>query len=142
MPLRNVLIGSLAVAALVAPLTVGGQIPSSGAESSLGRVAGRVLDAVTGQGISDATVVVAGYGLRTVSGLDGRYVLAGIPAGVHTLEVRRIGYRPKTVTSLDLTRALAVQLDVTLEPATVQLAATVVTASAERGSVAELVDLQ
>jgi outer membrane receptor for ferrienterochelin and colicin len=85
---------------------------------------------------------VAGQGLRTVSGLDGRYVLGGVPAGVHTLEIRRIGYRPKTVTSVDLVRTSAVQLDVTLEPATVQLAATVVTASAERGSVAELVDLQ
>jgi outer membrane receptor protein involved in Fe transport len=128
---------------LLAAAPLAAQLPGSAAEvAPLGRIAGRVLDASTGQGLSDATLLVPGRGVRGTSGLDGRYTLDRVPLEVLTLEVRRIGYRPKTITAVDLTSKPVLQLDIALEPTTVQLAATVVTASAERGSVAELMDLQ
>ena len=43
-----------------------------------GRIVGRVIDAATGQGISDAGVHVVGTTLGTQSGVDGRFSLAKI----------------------------------------------------------------
>lgn len=61
--------------------------------SQVGAVSGQVLDAATRQPISTVQVSIPGTGLGTFTGQDGRYRLEGIPAGSHTLEVSRIGYR-------------------------------------------------
>jgi outer membrane receptor protein involved in Fe transport len=107
-----------------------------------GRVVGRVVDAQTGTGITDAQIQVVGTTLGGMSGVDGRYVITRVRAGTVTLQVRRIGYQPKTVTGIMLEADRTVEQNITLEAATVQLAASVVTAAAERGSVNEALDTQ
>lgn len=109
---------------------------------STGRIAGRIVDANTGEGITGAQVVVSGTTIGTQSGMDGRYVVTAAPSGTVAIEVRRIGYQPKTVTGVLVPAGNGVELDVTLSPATVQLAAVTVSAEAERGSVAEALDAQ
>ncbi|HSA56107.1 MAG TPA: TonB-dependent receptor [Gemmatimonadaceae bacterium] len=107
-----------------------------------GRIVGRVIDAGTGQGISDVGVQVVGTRLGAVSGVDGRFTIPSVPAGTVTLQARRIGFQPKTVTGIMLEVGRTLEQSISLEASAAQLSATVVTAAAERGSVNEAMDAQ
>ena len=107
-----------------------------------GRVVGRIIDASTGAGLPDAGIQVVGTTVGATSVVDGRYTLASVPAGTVTLQVRRIGYAPKTITGLFLDAGKSLQQDVSLSQVSVQLTAQVVTAPSERGSVNEALDRQ
>src|SRR5690606_25247470 len=54
---------------------------------------GRVVDDQTLQPIASAQVFVGDLGLGVLTRGDGSYLLIDVPAGTHTLEVQRIGYR-------------------------------------------------
>jgi outer membrane receptor protein involved in Fe transport len=107
-----------------------------------GRIVGRVIDATTGQGLADVGVQIVGTTLGVQSGLEGRFAISSVPAGTVTIQVRRLGYAPKTITGLILTAGQTLEQNITMETATIRLAATVVTAAAERGSVSEALDAQ
>src|SRR5688572_955126 len=124
---------TLMVALLLAPTLL--------AQAPTGRIVGRILDA-WGHGVADAGIQVVGTTLGVNSGVEGRYALPNVPAGTVTLQVRLLGYQPKTVTGLLLSRGGTLEQDIVLTPATVTLDATVVTADAERGSVNAALDAQ
>ena len=117
------------------PLPIAAQVPT-------GRIVGRIVDAETGRGISDAGIQIVGTTDGTTSGVEGRYALGNVRAGTVTLHVRLLGYQPKTVTGLQLDAGATLEQDISLSPATVQLEMTVVTADAERGSVNAALDAQ
>lgn len=112
------------------------------AQAAPGRLVGRIIDAASGQGLSDVGVQVVGTTLGTMSGVDGRYTIANVPAGTVTLQARRIGYAPKTVTGLELAAGQALEQNVSLAAATVTLQTVTVSAAAERGSVNAALDAQ
>lgn len=64
------------------------------AEGPPGSLTGAVVDRGTNQPILGAFVGLEGESTITVSGEDGRFLLGRIEPGLHTLSVRRIGYRP------------------------------------------------
>jgi hypothetical protein len=129
-------IATLFLLSLTLPALAGAQAPTTG------RVVGRVLDASSGAGLSDAGVQVVGTTIGTMSGVDGRFTIAAVPAGTVTIMVRRIGYAPKTITGIYLEAGKTLTQDITLAQASVQLTAQVVTAQSERGSVNEALDQQ
>jgi hypothetical protein len=112
------------------------------AQTPSGRIVGRIVDRTTGQGLSDVGVQVVGTTMGTMSGVDGRYALSTVPAGTVTLHVRRIGYQPKTITGIVLLAGGAVEQDVALDPASIELQTVEVTAASERGTVSEALDRQ
>jgi hypothetical protein len=101
------------------------------------------MDASQGTPLAGVNVQIPGTRLQTYSGVDGRYLLVGVPAGRVNLLFRQIGYRVKQVVDLELEPGGALQVDVALEPHAVQLEeVVVVSAVAERGSVARVLDEQ
>ena len=116
--------------------------PAALAAQATGRVVGRVVDASSGAGLTDVAIQVVGTTLGTQSGVDGRYSIHNVPAGTVTLQARRIGFAPKTVTGLMLAAGRALEQDISLAASAVQLTAQVVTAAAERGSVNAALDAQ
>lgn len=62
------------------------------AQAGAGSVAGRVTETRAGQGLAGTTVEVQGTALAATTGPDGRYRIAGVPAGTHVIVARRIGY--------------------------------------------------
>ncbi len=62
-----------------------------------GRVEGTVTEMRTRRPIADATVRIQGTTLGARTNEQGRFVLVTVPAGAQRLEVRRIGYRSRTV---------------------------------------------
>jgi outer membrane receptor protein involved in Fe transport len=107
-----------------------------------GRITGRILDGKTGNGLSDVGIQILGSTVGAMSGVDGHFTLNGVPAGTVSLQIRRIGYQAKTVTGIVLASGKTVEENVTMLPATVQLQAVSVTASAEKGTVNQALDRQ
>src|SRR6185369_10650559 len=73
-----------------------------------------------GQATAAATVMVRGTRISTVSGTDGRYTLAEVPAGSYTVVAALIGYGFATGTVTVVAGEVA-QLDFALEARAVQL---------------------
>ncbi len=130
-------VGLLVLAFTFHPATATAQEPTT-----FGRVTGLVLDAETGQPIAGAGVNVVGTTIGTTTGVDGRYNIPRVPAGTVTLQARRIGYAPKTVTGLMLSADGVVEQDITLSTANLELSAVTVSAAAERGTVNAALDAQ
>ncbi|MDQ3138909.1 MAG: carboxypeptidase regulatory-like domain-containing protein, partial [Gemmatimonadota bacterium] len=121
-----------AVAALCACAAAGaGVLPAQGT----GRIVGRVVEADKGNPIAGAQLSVVGTAISAVSALDGRYTLQGIPAGPVSVQVRMIGFGPKTVTGLVVPVDGAINQNIGLAAEAVQLAEISVSAAAERGTV-------
>jgi outer membrane receptor for ferrienterochelin and colicin len=106
-----------------------------------GRITGRVLDP-QGNGMSDVGIQIVGTTIGTLSGVDGRYTVTGVPAGTVTLLARRIGYGSKTITGIVLAAGQTVEQNIAMAPAALQLATATVTATQERGSVSAALDRQ
>jgi TonB-linked SusC/RagA family outer membrane protein len=74
----------------------------AGTLAAQGIVSGRVTDQANGSALVGARVVVVGTSLTASTNADGRYRIAGVPAGPATLRASQIGYasaaRPVTVT--------------------------------------------
>lgn len=121
--------------ALVLAVPAAAQTPA-GARAPGGRLAGRVTghDA---QPLVSARVSVPGLRLAALTDADGRFVLAGLPPGTHTIVVECVGYATKTVTGVVVPDGL-VSLDVALEPQAIAVEAITVVASREAGSDAAL----
>ena len=136
MRLVHGLLRSTLLITLALPATGVAQAPTTG------RITGRIIDAASGVGLSDAGVQVVGTTQGTQSGVEGRFSIGNVLPGTVTLSVRRIGFAPKTVTGLYLEAGQTLVQDISLVAATFQLSAQVVTADAERGSVNSALDAQ
>ena len=89
------------------------------AQTPSGTVRGRITDEGSQRPLQGATVVV---GSRTaVSQADGRYTIAGVPAGTDSLKVRMIGYTPLTV-AVTVNGGMITEQDIALAPHAVELA--------------------
>src|SRR3954469_11048191 len=62
--------------------------------SGTGTIAGRVFEGATGRSLQGAIVRVPGTTLVDYTDADGRYSLAGAPAGSTTVEVEYVGLDP------------------------------------------------
>lgn len=129
MPLRPTLRGTLV--ALLVSLCTFSSLPAQ----ATGRIIGRIVDAAQGAPVAGAQVEVVDASIRTVSALDGRYTLAGVPIGPVSVRVRMIGFAPKVVTGILVEAGRTVAQDIAMAAAAVQLAEISVSAESERGTV-------
>lgn len=129
-------------------LTVGALvlIANRGSAQDAGRITGRVIDAETGSGLSAVSIeVIDGNGATltgTISGVDGRYVLSRVTAGVVTLRATTVGYGRKSVSGVNVPGNGSTEQDIVLETQAVRISAIEVTAAAERGSLNRALDQQ
>jgi outer membrane receptor protein involved in Fe transport len=84
------------------------------ATADSGSVAGRVTDQASGEPIVGAMIVLDGASRSAASDEDGKYRIAGVPAGRYTLRVRYIGYRPAS-SPVTVTADAEATADVALE---------------------------
>jgi outer membrane receptor protein involved in Fe transport len=107
----NTLVPALfAAAAFSAPLLAQGQGAPGGARPATatsaiprpagGRITGTVTEAATGKPVSYATVSILDVSGKAVNGGvagdDGKFVLAGVPAGTYTVQVTFLGFKDET----------------------------------------------
>jgi outer membrane receptor protein involved in Fe transport len=107
-----------------------------------GRIEGVVLDADTKRPVADAGVQVVGTTMGTMTTADGIYRIGNVPAGTVTIQVRRLGYQPRTLTGLML-GASSFRVDtILLSTAVARVASVEVRANVDRGSVESTLDEQ
>lgn len=131
-----------ALALIAAILCLPQQRVAAQTTPATGRLIGRVVDAINGTPLGDVGVQVVGTTLGAITGADGRYTIAGVPAGTVTIHARRIGFQAKTVTAIRLSAGETLEQNVALREAAVTLTAVEVTAAAERGTVREALNQQ
>lgn len=110
---------------LVPPLVLGAVVlllcAARPLQSQTGSINGRVTEQISTQPVPQANVVVQGLSIGATTDSAGRFVIAKVPVGTHTLVARRLGYvvgqmqvtvtaNSASVANFTLTRA-AVQLD-------------------------------
>lgn len=109
--------------------------------ASVSRIIGRVVDASSGRPLTSVQVYVNdGVGGGTLSDLDGRYLLSGVPIGTVSVTATLIGYGSKTVTDVVVVEDRATALDLTLHPRALEVQGITVSVERERGSQAFLLD--
>jgi TonB-linked SusC/RagA family outer membrane protein len=64
----------------------------------LGRIVGRVVTAEGARALSDVTVVIVGTTRGAITDSTGHFTLANIPAGMHRVQARRVGFVSATQT--------------------------------------------
>ena len=77
------------VCGLLTAADLGAQTPTGG-----GTISGRVVDSLSQQPISNATITIVGTTRGTFTRTDGGFTLAAVPAGEHTVRVARNDDRP------------------------------------------------
>lgn len=118
-------------------------LPTQGlGQAGGGRITGRVVDAESGRALVGAQVTLPGTSIGTLSGVDGRYTIAGAPAGLTSIQASYIGYSPKTVTGVEVAAGATAALDIALLPAAVEVEGITVSAARERGTVGRSLDAQ
>lgn len=118
---------------------------AAGAQESApapGRVIGRVLDGESGRALPGAQVAIDGTLLSVMAGVDGRYLLQRVPAGTVVVRAVMLGFATKTITGVVVAPGGAVELNISLDPSALLMDEIIVTAAAERGSVARALDEQ
>ena len=131
---KPVTVGMLALLAL-------GAATSASAQAT-GKLMGRVIDADGGAPLGTARITIVGTTLTATTTVDGRYLIANVPAGTVIVRALMIGYGPKSVSGVVIEAGRTTTQDVTLAAQAVQVAEISVTTQAERGSVASALDEQ
>lgn len=88
-------------------LSLGLLLGFAGSAVAQGIVSGKVTDQANGSALVGARVVVVGSSLTATTNAEGRYRIAGVPAGSHQVRASQIGYAAiaKTVTVADQSSA-------------------------------------
>ncbi|WP_419164196.1 carboxypeptidase regulatory-like domain-containing protein [Candidatus Palauibacter sp.] len=85
-----------------------------------GRIIGQIRDGVTERPVVTAAVSVLGRTEVVESNRRGRFVLSGVTAGEHELQVQRIGYAPLRH-AVTVTRGLTTDMEIGLVPTPVEM---------------------
>src|SRR6185436_1474813 len=116
-PVRSFLLPISLAAFTVVTVARPSAAQSDSAAAPRGRIVGRVVDAKSGQGISDVQIQVVGTTTGAATGVDGRFVITRARAGTVTLHARRLGFVPKTVTGIMLDAGTTLEQNISLDQA-------------------------
>jgi hypothetical protein len=111
----------------MAALLLGGLLPVRLQAQTEGAISGRVRDARSGAGLSEAQILVDDR-MRAIADTGGLYRVRGIRSGWHRVGARYIGYRSVVQDSVFVRAGATVTLDFALEANPLQLDPLVVTA--------------
>jgi TonB-linked SusC/RagA family outer membrane protein len=101
--------------------------PAGGQATGTGRIAGVVRDSASGLPLGAVQVLVTGTRLGAQTNEAGRYTIAGVPVGTHSIESRRVGYRSGRVANVQVTSGGTAEVDIRVSQNVLSLEAIVTT---------------
>lgn len=96
-------------------------IPSALHAGSTGKIAGKVVDGETGEGIPGVNIILVGTSIGAATNLDGEYTILNIQPGTYELKASAIGYSPVTVKDVRVNIDLTTRINVTMGETVLQL---------------------
>ncbi|MDZ7374374.1 MAG: TonB-dependent receptor [candidate division KSB1 bacterium] len=112
--------GSKTIAILLAGLLAFGLALTLEAGQT-GKIAGKVVDAGTGEPLPGANVVLQGTQMGAAADIQGDYIILNVPPGTYNLTASMIGYRQVTVTGVRVSVDRTVRIDFRLEQQAIDL---------------------
>jgi TonB-dependent receptor len=109
---------------------------------SKGRIAGRVVDASTGEPLFGVNILITGTTRGTTTDFEGAYAIPNLDAGVYTVMYRYITYATQTVTDITVVDGKATVMDIAMKSDAIGLSEVTVTATANRQTSASLLSIQ
>jgi outer membrane receptor protein involved in Fe transport len=94
-----------------------------------GKIAGRVVDATTGERLPGANVIVEGTQMGGVTDARGNYFIINLPIGTYTVRVSHVGYAAKAVSGVKVIVDMTTTLDFTITSQEIQTEEVIVSAS-------------
>ncbi len=86
-----------------------------------GKIAGKVVDAKTKEGIPSAVVAVNGTSLGAATDFNGNYVIVNVPPGTYSISVSYVGYQPTRVNNIGVNVDFTTTLNINLNESAVEL---------------------
>lgn len=81
-----------------------------------GKLAGRILDASTGEALPGANVLLEGTQMGTITDVDGNYFIIGVPVGTYNVQASFVGYQTQTQAGVEINSGYTREINFTLEP--------------------------
>jgi TonB-linked SusC/RagA family outer membrane protein len=97
------------------------------AQDPTGRITGRVTDSSSTRPLGGVRISITGSRLGASTDEEGRYTITGVPAGTHTLDARRLGFKAVTRPNVTVTSGGTATVDITLPAVALTLEAIVTT---------------
>jgi TonB-dependent receptor len=91
------------------------------ASAKEGKIAGKLVDAQSGELLVGVSVALEGTKLGAISDLQGNYVIRRVPVGTYVIVASMVGYTQRKVTEVVVTDDGTVKIDLALKPATVEV---------------------
>ena len=107
-----------------------------------GKISGLVTDKKTGETIIGGVVRIDGTQLAAVTDIEGRFLINNIPAGIYSISVNFIGYRPQQLLNLDVRDNATSQINFPLSEDLKELKEVEIVAKISRSSVSGMLILQ
>jgi TonB-dependent receptor len=92
-----------------------------------GTITGRIVDAKTGEEIIGANVILEGTTLGAATDLDGKYIIANVPAGIYNLNISYLSYSKTKITNVEVTAGKTTTVNSALSPEAISVGEIVVT---------------
>lgn len=99
---------------------------------NFGNISGRITDKKTGEPLIGVTVQVSGTALGAVSDVEGAFLITHVPAGIHTLTFKFLGYQTSSVSGISVRPGKPVMVPASLGVASAEALNEVVVSSTFR----------
>ena len=87
---------------------------SAFAQSGVGKISGKVLDADTGEPLIGANIIILNTNLGAATDIDGNYFILNITPGEYNIRFSYVGYAPKTIERVRSVANITYELNVDL----------------------------
>jgi outer membrane receptor protein involved in Fe transport len=94
-----------------------------------GKIAGKAVDAATGQPLVAVNVQIVGTTYGAATDLDGNYFIINVPVGTYTIKASMIGYAPKTISNVKVMLDMTTTIDFRMDATDVQMGEVIVVAT-------------
>jgi len=84
------------------------------AQSGVGKMSGKVIDADTKETLIGANIILVNTNLGAATDLDGNYFILNITPGTYDVKVSYVGYAPKTIQEVRMVAGVTYELNVEL----------------------------
>lgn len=93
-------------------------LPGVALAQGTGTLAGRVVDATTGETLPGANVRIEATTLGAAANMSGEYRIIGVPVGTYNVTASFAGYQPQTITDVSISSGYTRELNFSLSSAT------------------------